>query len=109
MTIHRLHVYSQGEELPRMPEIELSREQRADAIASLQRYFEENLPEPLGDMPAGHLLDYFLEEIGSVIYNRAIADAQARLQLRLEDLAGELHAPEFAYWSRMDAKRRVRR
>jgi uncharacterized protein (DUF2164 family) len=92
-----------------MPQIELNKEQRADAIDSIQRYFEENLPEPLGEMPAGHLLDYFLEEIGSVIYNRAISDAQTRLQMRLEDLAGELHAPEFSYWPRVDGKRRSRR
>jgi uncharacterized protein (DUF2164 family) len=91
-----------------MSQIELTKERRADAVASIKRYFEENMPEPVGDMPAGHLLDYFLEEIGPVIYNRAIADAQARLQLRLEDLTGELAAPEFQYWSRMDAKRRRR-
>ena len=34
---------------------------RADAVASLQRYFDENLPEPIGDLPAGMLLDFFLE------------------------------------------------
>ena len=44
--------------------IELNRQQRTDAIASLQRYFEENLPEPIGDLPAGMLLDYILQEIG---------------------------------------------
>ena len=91
-----------------MPQIELTKEQRADAIDSIQRYFEENLPEPIGEMPAGHLLDYFLEEIGSVIYNRAVADAQSRLQVRLEDLAGELHNPEFGYWQRVDGKKRRR-
>jgi len=91
-----------------MQQIELTKEQRGDAIDSIQRYFEENLPEPIGEMPAGHLLDYFLEEIGAVIYNRGVADAQSRLQLRLEDLGGELHAPEFGYWQRVDGKRRKR-
>jgi uncharacterized protein (DUF2164 family) len=92
-----------------MPQIELPVESRADAIASIKRYFEENMAEPIGDMPAGHLLDYFIEEIGSVIYNRGVADAQARIQLRVEDLTGELAAPEFGYWQRIDAKRRSRR
>ncbi len=95
-----------------MPQIELSikltKEQRTDAIDSVQRYFEENLPEPIGEMPAGALLDYLLEEIGPVIYNRAVADAQTRLQIRLEDLAGELHIPEFAYWPRVSARHRRR-
>ena len=89
--------------------IEISKEARGDAIASLQRYFQENLPEPIGDLPAGLLLNFFLEEIGPVIYNRAIADAQARMQLRIADLSGELFAEEFQYWPRMEKKRKSRR
>lgn len=89
--------------------IDISKEGRAEAIASIQRYFQENLPEPIGDLPAGLLLNFFLEEIGPAIYNRAIADAQARLQLRISDLSGELFADEFQYWSRMEKKRKNRR
>lgn len=81
---------------------------RAEALASLKRYADENFPEPLGDLPATLLLDFLLEEIGPVIYNAAIADAQARLQSRLADLAGELYSPEFTYWPRVDARRKRR-
>jgi len=91
-----------------MTSIELSKQTRADAIASLQRYFDENLSEPLGNLPAGLLLDFFLEEIGPAIYNRAIADAQTRIQQRAADLSGELYAEEFQYWPRA-AKRKPRR
>jgi len=52
------------------------------------------------------LLNFFIEEIGPVIYNQAIADAQARRQSRISDLNGELFADEFQYWPRLDAKRR---
>jgi len=89
--------------------IEISQQARADAVASLQRYFEENLPEPIGELPAGLLLDFVIEEIGPVIYNRAIADAQARMATRVSDLSGELFADEFQYWPRVDAKQRQRR
>jgi uncharacterized protein (DUF2164 family) len=89
--------------------MELPKHIRADAIASLQRYFDENLPEPIGELPAGLLLDYFLEEIGPVIYNRAIADAQSRLLLRVGDLSGELFADPMTYWPKVDAKRKARR
>jgi uncharacterized protein (DUF2164 family) len=89
--------------------IELSQQTRADAIASLQRYFEENMPEPLGELPAGLLLDFILEEIGPAIYNRAIADAQSRMTLRVADMTGELYADEFQHWPRIDAKRKTRR
>ena len=92
-----------------MIDLELSKQQRATAISSLQRYFEENLPEPIGELPAGLLLNFILEEIGPVIYNRAIADTQTRMLQRVSDLNGELYADEFQYWPRADAKRKSRR
>ncbi|HSZ16362.1 MAG TPA: DUF2164 domain-containing protein [Terracidiphilus sp.] len=92
-----------------MTAIELPRQARTEAIASIQRYFQEELSEPIGDLPAGQLLNFFLEEVGPVIYNRAIADAQARLSARVSDLNGELYADEFQYWIRVENKRRSRR
>lgn len=56
--------------------IEISREARKDAITSIKRYFEENMSEPIRDLPAGLLLTFFVEEIGPIIYNRAVADVQ---------------------------------
>ncbi len=89
--------------------IELPKQARADAIASLKRYFEENMPERIGDLPAGLLLDYFLEEIGPVIYNKAIADAQTQIVQRVGDLTGELFVPEFEYWPKLERKRKNRK
>ena len=89
--------------------IELSKQARAEAIASIERYFSENMPEPLGDLAAGLLLNFFIEEVGPAIYNQAIVDAQTRVQQRVADLNGELYEDEFQYWPRVDAKRRVRR
>lgn len=91
-----------------MVTLELDKQQRTAAISSIQRYFEENL-DPIGDLPAGLLLNFLLEEIGPVIYNQAISDAQARLSQRVADLNGELYADEFQYWPRTDAKRKSRR
>jgi uncharacterized protein (DUF2164 family) len=91
-----------------MVTLELDKQQRAAAISSLQRYFQENL-DTIGELPAGLLLNFFLEEIGPVIYNQAISDAQARLSQRVSDLNGELFADEFQYWPRADAKRKARR
>lgn len=89
--------------------VELSKQARAAGIASIQRYFEENFSEPIGDLPAGLLLNFFLEEIGPTMYNQAIQDAQARLQRHVSDLNGELYADEFQYWRKVDAKRKDRR
>jgi uncharacterized protein (DUF2164 family) len=89
--------------------IEISKQARTEAIASIRRYFEENLTEPIGELPAGLLLNYFLEEIGPVIYNQAIADAQARIQQRVGDLSGELFAEEFQHWIKAGNRRKKSR
>jgi uncharacterized protein (DUF2164 family) len=85
--------------------IELSKQARADVIASIQQYFEHNMPEPIGELAAALLLNFFVEEIGPAIYNQAIKDAQTRLQQRVADLDGELYEEEFQYWARIEAKR----
>ena len=85
--------------------VEISKQVRAEAITSIQQYFERNMPEPIGELPVGLLLNFFIEEIGPAIYNKAIADAQARLTVRVADLSGELYEDEFQYWPRTEAKR----
>jgi uncharacterized protein (DUF2164 family) len=89
-----------------MVTIELSREKRDEAITSLKKYFEEELQEPLGDLKAGLLLDFFVEDIGPAIYNQAIGDAQTRMQQRVADLDLELYSDEFQYWVRQAAKKK---
>ncbi len=88
--------------------IELTKQAHASAIGSIRRYFEENFSEPIGELPAGSLLNFFVEEVGPVIYNQAIADAQTRLGQRVTDLNGELYLDEFQFWNRADAKRKRR-
>jgi uncharacterized protein (DUF2164 family) len=78
--------------------IELTKENRAQAIASIERYFRENMDEPIGNIAAGGLLGFLLEEIGPSIYNKGVADAQDRLQARVAELDFEVHEAEFAYW-----------
>lgn len=91
-----------------MSNLELPPQTRTDAIASIKRYFEENF-DPIGDLPAGLLLDFFLEDIGPAVYNKAIADAQARLTQRVSDLEGELYVDALQYWPRLAAKRKAKR
>lgn len=77
--------------------ITLKKETRDRAIESIRRYVAENLEEEIGDLKAGLLLDFFLEEIGGCVYNRAIADAQAYFQEKVADLEGSRYEPEFVY------------
>lgn len=87
---------------------EIPKEARAEAIASIQRYFQENMEEPIGNVAAGGLLGFFLEEIGPLVYNQAVADVQERLQMRVAELDIDIHADEFQYWRKYDKARKGR-
>lgn len=89
-------------------QIQLSDETRKRAISSIERYFSENMEERIGNVEAGALLGYFIDEIGPAIYNQAVADAQERLQARVMEVDIELHADEFAYWPRYERSRKRR-
>ena len=78
--------------------IELSKEDRKEAIASIERYFQENMEEKIGNIAASGLLSFFLEEVGPSIYNKAVGDVQERLQARISELDFEVHEEEFSYW-----------
>ena len=86
--------------------IELNKEARAEAIKSIERYFEENMEERIGNIAAGALLSFFVEEIGPVIYNQAVADVQERLQAQVSELDIEIHEDEFQFWRRYEGRRR---
>ena len=80
--------------------IKLSDETSQRVISSIKRYVSENMEEEIGDLKARMMLDFFLEEIGPSIYNKAIADAQAHMHERVGDLDGSCFEPEFGYWKR---------
>ena len=86
--------------------IELSKEARTQAITSIERYFRENMEEKIGNVAAGGLLGFFLEEIGPAIYNKAVADVQERLQARVSEVDIEVHEDEFTYWRKFDKPRK---
>lgn len=89
--------------------IELDPEDRKRAIASIQRWCEANLEEPVGNIAAGGLLGYLLEEIAPLVYNRAVADVQERLQMRVAEVDIEVHEEPFTYWQKFDAAGKPRR
>lgn len=86
--------------------IELPEDARSEAIASIQRYFDANMEEPIGNVAAGALLGFFLEEIAPAIYNKAIADAQESMQARIVDLDIDLQEEPFQYWRKYEQPRR---
>ncbi|GAB3256879.1 DUF2164 domain-containing protein [Chitinimonas naiadis] len=85
--------------------IEISKKDRDQAITSLQRYFDENMDEPIGNLAAGNLLNYLLEEIGPLVYNKAVADVQGHLQAKVMEVDLEVPVDEFQYWRKLDRQR----
>jgi uncharacterized protein (DUF2164 family) len=69
-------------------------------LGSLQRYARENLDLELGDLQAKLLLGFVLKEVGPSVYNQAIADAQATLQEKVNDLSLDRYEAEFTYWKK---------
>jgi uncharacterized protein (DUF2164 family) len=89
--------------------IELSKEDRQQAIASIERYFREQRDERIGNLEAGALLAYVLEEIGPSVYNRGVLDAQEKIQARVADVDFEVSEAEFGYWKKHQATAKGKR
>ena len=78
--------------------IELDKDTKKALVASIKRYFDENLDDDIGDLKASLLLEFCLKEIGPTIYNQAISDAETFLQDKVADLENGCWEAEFAFW-----------
>lgn len=77
--------------------IKLSKETKQQLVKSIQRYFEVELGEEIGELKASQLLDFCLQEIAPSVYNQAIADAQSYMSDKVVDLSGTCYEPELGY------------
>jgi len=71
-----------GKEKP----IELTREQKENAVGGLQRYLLENHEIELSGLQADMLLDYIAENIAPGFYNKAMMDAIAFMTEKADDM-----------------------
>ena len=89
--------------------IDLDPDAKQQALASIKRFLLEELDQDVGDLKAGVVLQFVLEELAPVAYNRGVADAQRFFQDRAVDLEGACHEKEFGYWNKgSDRPRRGR-
>jgi len=79
--------------------ITLSRDQSARLTASVRRFLSEQLDEEVGDMKARAFVDYALKEIGPLVYNQAVRDAERFMAERLGDLEATCYQKEFTWWA----------
>ncbi len=79
-----------------MSKITFSQEEKAAMVEKLQRYFEREIEQPLGQFDAEFLLDFFSEEIGAYYYNRGLHDARAIFEQRVSAIDEDIYAIEKA-------------
>lgn len=70
-----------------MDAIGFTAEEKALLAGTLQRYFSEALKQSIGRFDAEFMIDFISGELGEHHYSRGVADAQAVLAKRAEDLA----------------------
>ena len=80
--------------------ITLKPETQARFMASIKRFFTETLDDDIGDLKASLLLEFVLREMGPSIYNRAVADAQARIQDMVLELDSSCYEADLGYWNK---------
>ena len=78
--------------------IEISEEAKHKLIESIKRYFLEHMDEAVGDLKASLLLEFCLKEVGPIVYNQAVSDAQAYMHGRVDDMDGSCYETESGYW-----------
>ncbi len=80
--------------------IKLHKDTEKYLIASIKRFFADELEADIGELKASRVLEFCVREIGPSIYNQAIADAQSYFQEKAADLGGTRFEAEFDYWKR---------
>ena len=79
--------------------LDLDAATRARLLDAIKRFAAEDLDQGLGDLKAGLFLEFCLKEVGPVVYNHAVADAQRHLLQRVEEMDGAVHLDD-GYWRR---------
>jgi len=87
--------------------ISLSDDAKKQSVASIKRYFTEELDQEIGELKAALVLEFILKEIAPSVHNAAVAEAQVYLRDRVADLEGVCAVPEFAFWDRPGVRRRI--
>ncbi|MEK7545425.1 MAG: DUF2164 domain-containing protein [Patescibacteria group bacterium] len=68
----------------------LNKERRATLIKEIITYFKTERDEEIGVIAAEDILDFFLQNLGKDIYNKAIEDSKGVLKQSFENLEIDL-------------------
>ncbi len=69
-----------------MANIKFSAEEKELLVTKIQRYFNQELEQDIGQFDAEFLLDFFSKEVGGYYYNRGLFDAQTIIAGKLDNI-----------------------
>jgi len=72
--------------MPNKFDFKLPKEKKEEMIAKIKGYFLTERNEELGDLGAGILLDFFLDNLAADFYNLGVNDAHKYIGDHLEDV-----------------------
>ena len=77
-----------------MKKITFSKEVRAEIVGRIQRYFNQELDQEIGALPAEMLLGFFAETFGGYYYHQGLADAQGVFAHALDEVNDSIYGLE---------------
>lgn len=66
--------------------ITLEKEERDLMISEIQNYFNVERDEEIGTIAADLLLDFFIDTLGKITYNKALSDSKYWFEKRMEEM-----------------------
>lgn len=66
--------------------IELTKDEKETAVGKIRTYFATERGENIGELQGLLILDFFLESLGPIVYNRAVGDMQQFLHEKADDM-----------------------
>ena len=73
-------------------DIKLDPARKQRVAVRLQQLFSKEFDETLSDFRAAEIVDLMLRTLGPAIYNQGVQDARTHMQIKLDDLEGEVYA-----------------
>ncbi len=66
--------------------IKLTKEKRDEMVSAIKNYYLTEREEQLGDLAAGFILDFIIEDLAPEFYNQGVEDSYKYMQTAIEDL-----------------------
>ncbi|OPJ62879.1 DUF2164 domain-containing protein [Clostridium oryzae] len=66
--------------------IVITDEKKKEMISSIKEYFLDDRDEEIGDLAAGMILNFIIDELAPEFYNQGVFDSYKYMNERIEDL-----------------------